>query len=94
MVTAAGTALRPDTLKPVNLPEGVQIEEDAAGLPLALRGKRRQKIVAIDNRWRLDDEWWRREPVSRLYYAVVLASGLKLVVFKDLIANKWYRQSL
>jgi hypothetical protein len=31
MVTAAGTALRPDTIQPVNLPKGVEIEEDATG---------------------------------------------------------------
>jgi len=94
MVTAAGTALRPDTLQPVNLPQGVEIEEDTAGLPLVLKGKRRQKITAVNDCWRLDDEWWRREPVSRLYYAVVLASGQNLVVFKDLVKNTWYRQTL
>jgi hypothetical protein len=48
----------------------------------------------VNDCWRLDDEWWRREPVSRLYYAIVLASGQNLVVFKDLAKNTWYRQTL
>jgi hypothetical protein len=69
------------------------VEEDASGLPLAVRLPRRQRVAAIDDRWRLDDEWWRAEPVARLYYAVLLTSGQRLVLFKDLINNGWYRQS-
>ena len=60
--------------------------------PVALRTKRRQPVQAIDDRWRLDDEWWRSEPVSRMYYAVRLVSGQKLVLYKDLIGGGWYRQ--
>ncbi len=64
-----------------------------SGLPLVVKIKRRQKIIAIEDRWRIDDEWWRTEPVSRLYYAVILASGQRLVLSKNLIDNCWYRQS-
>jgi hypothetical protein len=49
-------------------------------------------IKVVDDRWRLDDEWWRNDPVSRLYYAVLLVSGQRLVIYKDLIANCWYKQ--
>ncbi|HEY41450.1 MAG TPA: hypothetical protein G4O18_06285 [Dehalococcoidia bacterium] len=62
-------------------------------MPRAVREKRRQEIIAIEDRWRLDDEWWRQEPVSRLYYAIRLASGQKLVIYKDLVTGAWYRQS-
>ena len=93
MVQNTGETLRADTYKPVNAPEPVQVEEDSAGLPLAVRSPRRQAVAAIDDRWRLDDEWWRRESVSRLYYAVRLASGQRLVFYKDLVNGGWYRQS-
>jgi hypothetical protein len=93
MVENTGKTLRADTIKPVNLPEAVQVEEDRTGLPAFLKTKRRQKIIAIEDRWRIDDEWWRSEPVSRLYYAVVLASGQRLVLSKNLVDNNWYRQS-
>ena len=93
MVTDTGKTLRHDTIKPVNLPEPVQVEENADGTPVALKTKRRQKIIAIEDRWRIDDEWWRSEPISRLYYAVMLVSGLRLVLYRDLIKNEWYRQS-
>ena len=52
----------------------------------------RQLIIAIEDRWRIDDEWWRNEPVSRFYYAVRFASGQRLVLYKDLIQGKWYKQ--
>ncbi len=93
MVEDTGKTARAGTLKPVNRPEPERVEEDAAGLPLALLTKRRQPVQEIDDRWRIDDEWWRREPVSRLYYEVRLVSGQRLVIYKDLINNCWYRQS-
>jgi hypothetical protein len=93
MVADTGKTLRTDTTKPVNLPELLSVEEDAAGLPKAVRLKRRQSIIDIEDCWRIDDEWWRSEPVSRLYYAVILASGQRMVLSKNLIDKCWYRQS-
>jgi hypothetical protein len=92
VVENTGKALRADTYKPVNTPEALQVEEDASGLPVAVKGKRRQTIMSIEDRWRLDDEWWRAAPVSRLYYNVLLASGQRLVLYKDLVTGGWYQQ--
>jgi hypothetical protein len=92
MVEDTGKTVCAGPLKPINQPEPEKVEEDASGRPVALRTKRRQPVQAIDDRWRLDDEWWRSEPVSRMYYAVRLASGQKLVLYKDLIGGGWYRQ--
>jgi hypothetical protein len=93
MVEDTGKTARAGTLKPVNQPEPERVEEDTAGLPVALRTKRRQPVKTIDDKWRIDDEWWRSEPISRLYYAVRLVSGQRLVIYKDLISGNWYRQS-
>ena len=92
MVENTGKTLRADAGKPVNTPEPVGVEEDAAGRPVALKKRCRQAITAIDDRWRIDDEWWRPEAVVRLYYAVRLASGPRLVLFQDLDGGGWYRQ--
>jgi hypothetical protein len=94
MVADTGKTLRADTLKPVNLPEPVQVEENQPGLPVMVKLKRRQRIIAIEDRWRIDDEWWRTESISRIYYAVLLASGQRLVLYKDLMKNEWYRQTI
>jgi hypothetical protein len=92
VVQNSGKTLCPDTFKPVNMPQPVRVEEDLAGRPAAVRITRRQAITDIEDRWRIDDEWWRSEPVARLYYAVLFASGQRWVIFKDLITGKWYRQ--
>ena len=93
MVADTGKTLRADTAKPVNLPEPLSVEENSDGLPAFVKLKRRQKIIAVEDCWRIDDEWWRSEPVSRLYYAVILASGQRLVLSKNILANAWSRQS-
>jgi hypothetical protein len=94
MVQDTGKTLRADTYRPVNIPEPVDVEEASSfSLPLAVRVPRRQAVVNIEDRWRIDDEWWRQEPISRLYFEVTLASGQKQVIYKDLIKNCWYRQN-
>jgi hypothetical protein len=93
MVQNTGKTLYADTVKPINLPEPVQVEESDSGLPTAIRTPRRQVITAIEDRWRIDDEWWRRDPVSRMYYVGLLTSGQRLVIYKDLNDNRWYKQT-
>jgi hypothetical protein len=94
MVKDTGKTLRADTYRPVNAPEPVRVEEaSSCSLPLAVWAPRRQAVVNIEDRWRIDDEWWRPEPVSRLYFEVVLASGQQTVIYKDLVNDCWFRQS-
>jgi hypothetical protein len=92
MVANPGKAASTGTYQPVNLPEPVIVEEDASGLPRAVRMRPRQPILSIEDKWRIDDEWWRSEPISRLYYSVQLKSGLRKVLFKDLSSGRWYKQ--
>ena len=96
MVTNPRATLRAGTFKPLNLPEPVNVEEDSAGFPVAVKIKPARgglAVSTIENTWRIDDEWWRSEPVSRIYYAVLLAPGQRLVLFKDLRSNGWYQQA-
>ncbi len=93
MVKNPGETLRTGAYKSLNTPDLVRIEEDAEGLPMVVREKRRQCVETIDDSWRLDDEWWRPESVSRLYYSIRLASGQKMIIYKDFTNGIWYRQS-
>jgi hypothetical protein len=72
-------------------PEQLPVKEDFKGNPITV-GKGNRKVTSIEDRWRIDDEWWRQEPISRMYYSVVLDNGQNLTIYKDLINNHWYKQ--
>jgi hypothetical protein len=92
VVEDTGKTVRADTYKPVNTPAAIMVEENANGFPAAVKIKRREAVMSIEDKWRLDDEWWRAAPVSRIYYNVLLASGRRLVFYKDLVTGNWFQQ--
>jgi hypothetical protein len=68
------------------------VETDDAGTPRAIAWRGRfRRVVAIHDRWRIDDEWWREE-IARLYYDVELEGGRRMTVFRDLVAGGWFLQ--
>jgi hypothetical protein len=93
MVQNTRKTLHADTLKPVNVPEPITVREGPLHLPEAIRTGRWQTISTIEDSWRIDDEWWRQRPTSRLYYAVRLAEGQRVVIYQDMVGSGWYRQS-
>ena len=83
----------PGTLRALNLPVSVAVEEDAQQRPLALlqRG-RRLKVASIDSLWKIDEEWWRETPITRMYYQVITEDGRRITVFRDVTSGEWYQQ--
>ena len=79
---------RPTQATSYDLPENV------ASAPLVSNGKW-MNVVAIENLWKVNDEWWRgpEEEISRLYYLLRLENGQQLTVYLDLITNNWHRQA-
>jgi len=63
------------------------------GRPLAVveRGGRR-RVAAVQDGWRIDDEWW-REPIGRRYYQVVLDDGVLRTLYRDEVGGGWYEQA-
>lgn len=92
MVKDPRTAARAGGLLPMNLPQPAAVEAGTSGLPAAVlvRGKLRT-VIAISDRWRIDDEWWRAE-ISRTYYAVELEGGMRLTIFRDMVTGAWFQQ--
>ena len=43
--------------------------------------------------WRIDDEWWRERPVSRVYYSVLLEDGRVVTVYRDMVSERWWQQA-
>ena len=69
------------------------MEADEEGRPAAVTlSGRRLAVVAVQDTWRIDDEWWRERPVSRLYYELALEDGQLVTVYRDLVSERWWRQ--
>jgi hypothetical protein len=49
-------------------------------------------VESVTDCWRIDDEWWRPNPISRRYYRVVLSNGRMTDLYLDLITGEWYHQ--
>jgi hypothetical protein len=93
MDTDTKKAMGTNVSRTLNLPSAVFVEEDHYGSPVTLKLKQRHSIITIEDCWRIDDEWWRAKPGSRIYYAVILDSGRRIILCKDLIDNHWYQQT-
>ena len=98
MVAHPRTPARPHRLRPLREPRPVAVEADDEGWPVAvmLRG-RRLRVLQVQDAWRIDDEWWRERPVSRVYYEVALEDGRVMTVYEDLVRKlngRWHTQGL
>lgn len=111
MVTNTGTAPRAGAIKPLNAPAPIQVQTDEAGRPVAVRlpvlaasksARSRsspfspwQTVAAVDDRWKVVDEWWRGpgQQIARMYYSLVLKNGQRATIFHDFGGQAWYRQA-
>ena len=82
------------SIVPVGLPQPITISTDTDGklTGIHLRG-RLLRVVEVRSAWRIEDRWWRTEPVDRLYLTAILEDGRPLTLFKDLLSGGWFRQN-
>ena|SRR5579884_303049 len=86
---------RGDELRPLNAPRPIRVQLDAAGRIAAVwrPGRLTPRSVAhVQDRWRIDDEWWREHAVSRAYFQLLLDDGTILTVYHDLLGDAWFEQ--
>ena len=102
MVADTGAAGGPDRARPfgvaqgrqLNRPRPLRVEVGDDGRPVAVHlPSGRFGVEAVLERWRIDDEWWRQRPVSRLYYRLALADGRVVTVYQDLMSGRWAKQA-
>ena len=80
-------------LRLLNQPKPAAVEANAHGEPDAVVVQGRfQHVRAIQDSWRIDDEWWREE-IARRYFAVEFENGRKLTVYHDLVGGGWFAQA-
>ncbi len=82
-----------DRLRALNVPQRVQVELNANGLPTGMRdaADKLRAVEDIGEIWRIDDEWW-RQPISRRCVEVIIEGGGRVVLFEDLITGEWWMQ--
>jgi hypothetical protein len=66
--------------------------EERNGLPITLiTSNQRYRVDRVQDVWCIDDEWW-REPISRRYFQIVLATGAICTIYHDLTNDTWHEQ--
>ena len=71
----------------------LEVETSADGTPCRLRGLGAWQDVSLVRRpWRIDQHWWRGEPVRRDYYRVAPADGPATTIYRDVVSGAWFRQ--
>jgi hypothetical protein len=88
-VAAAGSAHRPGTPRRVGEPRPATVRAAPDGQPAAIDGR---TVEAVRESWLVEDRWWTDAPLRRRYWEVVTADGRNLVVFRDLVAGRWFVQ--
>ena len=73
----------------VGEPRPASVDAGDGGRPLAVDG---ESVDAVRESWLVEDRWWTDRPLRRRYWEVVTAGGRNAVVFRDLVAQAWFRQ--
>lgn len=93
MVADPGAENGAGRVRALNRPRPIAVEADAAAVPRAVTDRgRRRRVVGVQDRWQIDDEWW-REPISRRYFQLELDDGALLTLYQDAVDGRWYAQA-
>jgi hypothetical protein len=93
MVSNPGRASDPRRVRRLKSPQAIAVETDETGRPIRLRlGSGWQEVTLIRRPWRIDQHWWRGEPVRRDYFRVAPADGPPLTVYRNRVGRGWFRQ--
>ena len=93
MVADPGAPLGARAVRSVGGPRPIWVQTDAMGQPVAVQRRGWPGPVAVarvQDRWMVQDEWWREHPIGRFYHTLLLEDGLRLEIYCELAAAQWY----
>jgi len=94
VVAHTGATGGPGRVRPLNRPRPVRVEADGDGRPIAVHlSNGRFAVQEVLETWRIDDEWWRPRPISRVYYALLLEGGRTVTLYRDTFNFRWFQQA-
>jgi hypothetical protein len=102
-MSAKAARVTPQGLRPLGLPEPVEVRCGEDGEPLAVAPRTRRSggllqsavsVERIEEVWRVSEAWWREEAIARTYFRLVVSGGRPLTVFRDESAGEagWFVQ--
>ena len=93
MVADPGAAVGAGAVRSVGGRQPIWVQTDAMGQPVAVRRQGWAKAVAVarvQDRWMIEDEWWREHPIGRFYHTLLLEDGLRVEAYYDMPTERWY----
>ena len=74
--------------------ESLSVLADSSGAPERIKWRQQNHAVQrVSRRWRVDVDWWRRR-IWRDYFEVTTGSGMLVVLYHDLVSDRWYLERL
>lgn len=92
MVADSRAAARADQLRPLNRPRPVTVMVEGDRPAAMIAGEQRARIARVQDRWCIDDEWW-RDPIQRVYYQVELETGALRTIYHDRAGDAWFEHA-
>ena len=93
MVNSPGRTTDPRRIRRLKAPSTIDVEVDADGAPVSARiGGSMLPVTLARRPWRVDQHWWRAEPVRRTYYRLAIEGWPPVTVYRDDVSGAWHRQ--
>ncbi len=73
----------------LSAPKAIRVQVDPRGKPIAVGGVR---VETVRRDWLHRFAWWTDEPLRRRYYEVITVTGRRVVVFRDMLTDRWFSQ--
>ena len=74
----------------LNLPRPARVRVGRGGVPVEVAG---QPIELVRESWLVEDRWWAEAPLRRRYWELIGSRGRNVVVFHDLVGDRWFVQA-
>jgi len=75
--------------KRLSKPRPTRVWADQRGVPVAFG---RVEVETVREEWVVEEGWWTGRPLRRRYFELVLTDGRDVVVFKDMLSRRWFKQ--
>jgi hypothetical protein len=50
-------------------------------------------VEEVREDWLVEDRWWTERPIRRHYWELITGQGRNVVVFHDMLADRWFSQT-